>query len=459
MIKLANRIALIRIMQLSCLILPFSAAGAQPTKVCDPVLIANVEYDTLDRSVKLAWLKTITNENFAERKAAAGGSIKYDGVDLGANYDEFDKNRSSLFQKEQYSESQDTAISKLRYVVPDSGRSYWLECIKTVSLKNFGLHVWVERENQYGADVHVFWNPMPPAKQAKLTTQTLIGGSVPSLKPGMWLPEGLKLEANGNTTALIQRETDKEIRGTVTFNGITEGFYIPNVPKPRLSASIVITGEAVISRAYTESFNVRLAHHQCVDTRYWRPFQLCSADTRRRPSGVQSYGAVPIQGRLAEYQCFQPIAATMSSGSAPNCATVNILYNECHWRIEGLFTAACWRGVKEGTPIDISIEGAYDESVVLPQFTSSAPLESAKRWVYPSASIPAAAKNVRLFHSATIVDLMTGEAIQLDDNNPSRGGFSMSISDSGRTVVILRDQAAIRAPITKSLGWDTPATQ
>lgn len=444
------------------LVSAIGAAEAQPVNACDAGLVANIEYDTLDRSVKLAWLKTITRENFSERKASAGGSISYEGVDLGANYDDFEKKRDSLFQKEQYSETQETAIAKLRYVVPDFGRQKWLDCIEILSRQKYGLHVWVERENRYGADVRVVWNPTPPPKAAKLTAQTLIGGSVPGLKAGTWLPDGLQLQGSGSATALIQRDGEKEIRGTVTISGITERFYVPSVPRPRLSIAVSISGTATISRNYDETFNVLLKHHQCKDTRYWRPYQVCSADTRRRPTGIRSYGAVPIQGRLADFQCYQPIAASVSPGSAPNCTTVNILYNECHFRRDGVFPLACMRGLNEGTPIDIAISGGYDDTVALPQFVDSTAFGGSKRWVYPATSIPSGAKDIVLSHSATIVDLVTGKAIVLNNNNPDRGGFRLVVSDGGKTVVVLQEQNEAANPVNQilqSLGWDAPATQ
>lgn len=435
-----------------------TATMAQPQTVCDAGLVANVQYDTLDRSVKLAWLKSITRENFSERKASAGGSISFDGADLGGSYDEFEKKRDALFQKEQYSESQDLAIAKLRYVVPDFGRQKWLECVQILSRQKYGLHVWVERENRYGADVRVVWNPTPPAGAAKVSAQTLIGGSVPGLKTGTWLPEALQLLSTGSATALVQRDGDKEIRGSVTVSGITERFYVPSVPKPRFSVALSITGTAAVQKSYDETFNVRLAHHQCVDTRYWRPFQVCSADTRRRPSGIRSYGAVPIQGRLADFQCYQPIAATMSPGSAPNCTTVNILYNECQLRFEGMFPLACSRGVREGTPIDVALSGVYDEAVTLPQYVDSVPFNGSKRWVYPESNLPAGAKDLNFSHGVTIVDLVTGKAVLLNNSNPERGGFRMVISDGGKTLVVIQEQAGTPAAsqIPQSVGWAPP---
>jgi hypothetical protein len=432
-----------------------SQSLAVPASVdCKDVLVANLSYDQMDSTYQLAWMSLITKDNFEEAKKSAGGNISYEGVSLGGTYDEFNQNRKKLFEEKRYSESSTQAISKIRVEVPEGAREDYVRCVESVAKANFGLFVWVSREDPYGADVKVEWHPTD-GKPASISEQTLIGGKVPDLPTGNWLPRQLKLQPGGSTVALIQRDDGKQIRGSVKIGGLSEEFFVaePSHPKYRILAKVGAT--ATFVRNYTEVFPGIVHHTRCQDISYWVPqTPFCSSDIRRRPGSINSYSTLPLSnGQLPDFKCFQIANATLEPDPAPNCARVSVLYNECHFRMQGNFIEACGRGTGPGTPITVSINGTYEETQVLPDFTDDRQFNSSYHAVYPSGSLPPNTKSIVYSHSVIITDVVSGKFVLLDDRTLKNGPFSLTIGDGGQSVAITSDETI---PLEEKAFWKAP---
>lgn len=438
-----------------------SAVMAQGTQAdqCADVLVANIDYDTLDDQTKLDWLRTLSKEDYESLKKKAGGSFKYGGVSLGGSYEEFQQSLSKLTSSESYANSRETSIARLRSHIPDAARAAWLRCMETNASTQYGLHVWVLRENLYSADISVKWTSLPPAKDAKIENQSLAGGKVPGRKDGTWLPEDLVLQSGGNSIVSVDREQGKEIRGTVSMSGVSARFYVPPVNSPRYSATISVTATGTRTSSYEEEFDRTLAHTQCVNVQYWRPYELCSASSKRRPTGISKYATVPLDGgALAPHSCFQVIGVTSKQSSASNCITANALYNECAFSFGSFESArACNRGISSGTPLKLTVVGTSDEEVTLPRYENSVSFSGSAIWEY-QAEIPKDVSNVRASYNITIVDLNNGRAVILNNDNPERGGFKV-VEDRVKRTYALLQTTGHSAGDSGNVGWEPPSSK
>jgi hypothetical protein len=440
-----------------------AAAQGMQGDQCAGVLVANIEYDTLDNQTKLDWLSALSKEDYDGLKQKAGGSFKYGDISLGGSYEEFKQALSKLSSNEKFSNSRDTSIATLRSNVPDTARAAWLSCMENSASTQFGLHVWVLRENLYSADINVKWLSLPPAKEARIENQTLAGGKVPGRKEGTWLPDDLVLHSGGNTIVTVDREQGKEVRGTVSMSGVSARFYVPAVNSPKYSATISVTATGTRTSSYEEDFSRKLKHMRCAKVQYWRPYELCSASSNRRPTGISRYSTDPLEGgALAPSSCFQVINVTSKQGSAPNCITANALYNECTIT-RGLNLpdpvplSACSRGLSTGTPLSFTVVGTYNEEVALPRYDNSVSFSGAATWTY-SPDVPKDVTNIKANYNVTVVDLSNGRVVVLNNDNPERGGFKI-VEDNVKRTYALVQTAGHGAGDSWNVGWEPPGSK
>lgn len=413
-------------------------AQSQPSaniEQCNPVLVQNIEYDTLDKSAKLAWLKMVNQSNFEDMKRKAGGKFVFGDLDLGFTWDEFNQKRQQLFTQESYSESEEVAVSRLRFTTPSEARERWLECVKALAndRSRFGLFLWVDDENRYGATVHVAWRSTPPPKAGKIDSQNLLGGEVAGLPANQWLPNAI-IPSGGSTSAIIRRNGDQEIRGTVTINGLSAAFRSPAVERPAYVATINIAGSGVRSTPFTANLAGIIKHSRCIDHEYWYEMgQYCFA-FHQQPTRLRSFSTQPINGQLAGNGCFQATTQMTSPGSANNCIKVSLSYKEC----SAALSPFCFRGIGAGTPIDMLVEGVSNEDVAIPSYNDTSIFDGAKRWQYPVRQVPADVRNVKYRFVAVVREMSSGKTIVLDDQNRTGGGFRAEVPQAG-TIILIRD--------------------
>jgi hypothetical protein len=431
----------------SMLTIGVGAEAAQDISRCNGILAANIQVSTVGKQSKLAWLRTINAENFEQRRQQAGRHLTYGDTDLGGTWDEFQQKRAALFSTERYDQPEDGAYAQLRSFVPDSARAAWLDCVRLLAKESVGLFVFVEREDATAVELRVSWKspppPPPPLRQARLQNQQLVGGRVEGLGPGQVLRPNTVIDSSGSRTILIERTGHQDVRGTLTFNGLSEEFFSAAVEKPGYSASVEMRGTGRIRTPFNdEKWLVHLQHDQCTETQYWRTFKYCPSNPRRTIEGLERAPVVvPIPNFKLEFQCFQPIKyrGQRVSDANSNCFSVDLLYKECassmfgpQWRIEG-----CRRGTDlPGTPIQLYFHGTQEEPANLAPFRASANFETSATFQYPETQLVPGTDQLTFSHAVTVTNLADGQVTVLDDNSPAKNGFQLDVTDGGKTATI-----------------------
>src|SRR5262245_13750717 len=81
---------------------------------CDAVLLPQMEIKTASRDERFALVSLITRENYEEVKKAFGVDVIIEGIPIGANYDEFNANRSKSSEYKNFKYSSVEAHAMVR---------------------------------------------------------------------------------------------------------------------------------------------------------------------------------------------------------------------------------------------------------------------------------------------------------------------------------------------------------
>lgn len=197
---------------------------------CDAVLAKDLQVFQKSKSVQLAWLQSITQDNYEQSKQA--GDASYYGYGLfDGDYDSFNSKRSTLLHDEQFNMSD--VESRQLLISQSSGAAVkaWRDCVIS-KIGEASLMCWFENATSRSGTLFIRWKPSPEALELKGVEVSLMGGKDKEGRSSFTLPDFA-----GEKSILIVRDAkNASVSGTVNGNAGTGAFAadiaLPALPEP-----------------------------------------------------------------------------------------------------------------------------------------------------------------------------------------------------------------------------------
>jgi len=138
---------------------------------CDSVLITRTKIDKLDTKVSMSWLKMVTQDNYKEAKASAGGSY---GDMFDGEWSDFKKERDALEIRENFDYKMEVARSVIQTGVPEDAVRAWSECMAD---RSEGLFCLVRRVEEDVAVIAVIFRYSGDTNLVNRTSH-VVGGTI-----------------------------------------------------------------------------------------------------------------------------------------------------------------------------------------------------------------------------------------------------------------------------------------
>jgi len=100
---------------------------------CEGVLVPQVTVENSSRDVKLAWLKLATYDQFTQRNQKGSLNAVFDGLPIGASASDFQQNKTSYLQQENFSYDDLETRSIFHRGLSDAQVSAWATCKASVT--------------------------------------------------------------------------------------------------------------------------------------------------------------------------------------------------------------------------------------------------------------------------------------------------------------------------------------
>ena len=313
---------------------------------CNAVLIQDFQELSLDSSLELHILNTITEATYSEIKGkdGGGGSIGWGNFSFGldASFEDFQQQRRDYFQQEQFDVNQEVSFKEVRRKVSSEAIAAWRDC-SLACINSLGLNCAETNVDDDSVSLVFRWNSPPGVGEGKVTHSTLIGGSVTDndVPVGQVFKDDHTFPSGAEIARTFRREPEQDFDLSVEVNGgYSCEIHIPAPTPPKVEPPIVI-----LAKNFVNPLNVALSTETRAD--YGADVLHNAPPYNARPNAAEWVFAVPKAGEYkfeTEYASAQNRPVTVSingavvRSAAMNPATGGWEVKDQSWNDEGQVT-------------------------------------------------------------------------------------------------------------------------
>ena len=142
---------------------PF-AQSSETVKDCEPALIQDSEFESMQLAEKLIAYSVLKKENYERKKK--NGSIVVPGYFVG-DWKSFTEAMSTIFSDAGYLSSVEGRRNHSKFYLSKNSTDAYLGCLKTVAQGRLGLHAYFAKVSSQNVVVFIRWSPTEQPKGAK----------------------------------------------------------------------------------------------------------------------------------------------------------------------------------------------------------------------------------------------------------------------------------------------------
>jgi hypothetical protein len=212
------------------LILGCRAVAAQ---ACSEALVPDMSLVRNDIGVKLAYLSTIDQNNFPQKRQdfSNDANIAIEGIPLGgfATFSEFDQARAKYFSQYNYTADARDAGSFISTKVSPAAFKAYADCLTQQAAQRPGLHIIPLTVSDDSLVLSVRWSP--PAGVADPVTVQYQFSNVPN-EAAVREALGTSIASQSSVAAILSRNPNQDLRVLAIGGGYVEHFRVARTPPP-----------------------------------------------------------------------------------------------------------------------------------------------------------------------------------------------------------------------------------